>query len=434
MEQGYLLVGTDDFGLPELKLLQEQGIERASGELGFSGGVIRRFHDENFDVQLVKLDSIVEALQNRTSHGFERVDGVCVMSCRPYGDGAELRKWTEHIRNLGDSFLAFPHVPARVLPIIQADLKHAFAGRSVRLDTSRWSGIVPSAPSASIHELSRNLDTFPERTFDHLFRLVRNWRLDLVLDLEIGGLIVARRADGSLIPRVALRRKMEGGDMHLAGFHPPSAQAAGLPIFSLDLDLDREPFTALHDMLDGAYRRYARMDRTKTEITLHRFLDENPELLRSETYTDFLTETCFQIRNGSRGSMRPDLILRPMDCHAKTFNLVELKLPSDPVVVHRKGGFRLSSRVLRAINQVRAYRDRLTDPANADEVFRHMKELPEQFEMAVLIGMRRDGEPRGIVDDLRAEHDVMDVSIIRYNELAQFGLKLHGRESPVLVP
>lgn len=434
MANGFLLIGSNDVGFAELGWLSEGGVDAAYGELGYSGGAIRRLHDERFEVRVVRLDDVIAELKMRAASGVGRIDGVCLMSCRPYGDGSELREPAAHLRALQDHYQAFPHIPARVLPIVQSDIKHAMAGLPTDLGDSRWRATVPVAPGSDPRDVAGNLESLPERTMDCLFRLVRSWRLDLMLDLEAGGLIIARAPDGSLRPRVALRRKPTGGAMHLAGFHPVAAHARGLPIFAADLDVDREPFAAFFDLLQGDYRRYAQMDRTKTEIALHRFLDENPQLLRSETYTEFLTETAFSIRNGKRSSMRPDLILRPVDCRSTSFRIVELKLPSHPVVVRDKNGERFSRAVLRAIEQVRAYRDRLTDPAHTTEVMRRAQTVPETYELAVVIGLKRPDERPGLIDNMREAYGVADVQIVRYDELSEHGMKLHGRESLLLEP
>lgn len=434
MANGFLLIGSNDVGFTDFGWLKERGVEAASGELGFSGGAIQKLYDERFEVRVVRLDDVITELKARAASGLGRIDGVCVMSCRPYGDSLELREPVKQLRALQDEYHAFPNIPARVLPVVQADIKHAMAGLPTELGDSRWAATVPPAPGADPRDISRNLQTLPERTMDCLVRVVRSWRLDLMLDLEAGGLIVARGPDGSLRPRVALRRKAIGGEMHLTGFHPLSAYERGLPIFAADLDVDREPFAAFFDLLDGLYRRYARMDRTKTEIALHRFLDEHPQLLRSDTYTEFLTETAFSIRNGTRSSIRPDLMLRPVDCRSTKFRIVELKLPSHSVVVSGKEGERFSRAVMRAIEQVRVYRDHLTDPAHAAEVLRQAKTVPESYELAVVIGLKRPDERPGLIDDLRAAHGVADVQVIRYNELAEYGMKLHGRETLLLEP
>src|SRR6185503_3968320 len=140
-----------------------------------------------------------------------RIDGVCILTCRPYGDSSEIVRPLAEIRGLGDAYLAFPHVPARVIPVILSDIKHAMAGRAAPSATGDWVDLVRPDPNLDPRNVAGQLATIGDRTMDCMFRLVRNWSLDLTLDLEIGGLVVAHGPRGELLPRLALRRRSRGG-------------------------------------------------------------------------------------------------------------------------------------------------------------------------------------------------------------------------------
>ncbi len=337
---------------------------------------------------------------------------------------------------MSDSHLAFPHIPARNAPIIVSDLKHSLAGRPLPGITSDpWTSLVPPGSAGSGKNLAAELAALPERTATTWHGACRKWRADLVEDLELDGLVVARGADGNVRPRVALRRRSVGGRMHLSGFEPVGAYKAGLPIFLVDVDIEREPFCAFHDLCTDSFARYARTDRSKGEIVLHRFLDENPVLLRSDTYQNFLTETCFAIRNGRRLSMRTDLILQPANVSSSRLVIAELKRPDIAVYREEAGGIRLTRAVLRAISQVLSYRERLLDPANEDEVRRRLERPPpNNYELAVVIGLRPSGESPDTAATVRAQALTHGVHLIRFDELAQFGMKLIGAESVIATP
>lgn len=433
MSSSFLLIGSNDIGFSDIGRIADLGFEGASGEMGYSGGAVRRLYDEHFDIEVVRLQDILGRVKARTSHS--RLDGIALMTCRPYGDGSELLEALREIRGLDHNvYQAFEGVPASVVPVVLSDIKQAMAGRAGPAIDVPWSAGVPPAPGTDPHQVARNLETLGDRTYDCLFKLVRAWRLDLLEDLEVSGLVIGRSPSGELRPRVALRRKPQGGRMHLATFNPENAYRQGLPVFEVDLDVDQEPFAAFQEMLDGAYRRYATLDRTKTEIALHRYLETNPQLLRTETYREFLSEVSFTIRNGRRQSIRPDLILQPIDCRRTSrFQIVEMKLPSHPVAVGPEDGRRFSRAVLRAIEQVRRYRKHLLDPDHAEEVARRTGGVvPADYEMAILIGMRSTTEAPGVIKQLQEQHAVCDVSVIRYNEVIDQRMKLWGRESPLL--
>lgn len=429
-----LIVASNDVGFSDITRLNELGLRAADAELGYSGGLVRKMYDENFQVLVTPLELATQTIVGRSRLG-QRIDGVCLMSCRPYGKGEELLSATQKVRSLSDSVHCFPSIPARTIPLVLSDVKHALAGRAVQPVTGDWIFVV-QPESEALTDLARSLDRVTERTFDLAFKAMRSWSLDLMLDLEASGLIIARSASGELVPRVALRRKPRGGRMHTPDFDPVTAHSSGLPIFAADLDLDCEPFLALQDLLaDDLYRDYARGDRSKPEIVLHRFFEQNLRVLHRDVFQQFLSEKAFRIRNGSKSLIRPDFVLRPIEASVHKHLIAELKLPSAAVFSDRHAT-RFSQAVLSAVMQVRAYRRLLLDPAHIKHVRDVMGDgaLPMDYELAVFIGLRDSHEPPSRIDELRERHDILDVQIIRYNELADHQLKLLGSDSPVLLP
>ena len=168
MPNGFLIVGSNDVGLAEVDLLKEAGHEAATGELGYSGGAIKTLYDERFDVRVVKLDDVVNEVKARTLSGGARLDGVALMTCRPYGDGSEIRGPLEEIRGLADLYESFPSVPARVAPIVLSDIKQALTGRAGAPISARWAASVEAARNDSAADVAQRLKSLGARTHDTL--------------------------------------------------------------------------------------------------------------------------------------------------------------------------------------------------------------------------------------------------------------------------
>lgn len=437
MQNRTLVFGTNDVGFQDIGRLRHIGLDAANSELGFSGGTVQKIHAENIGIDLVPLDSVVSRINTRLALGL-RVDGVCLMSCRPYGNGSELLSQVEAIRSLPDTLESFPGVYAKTTPIVLSDLQSLIGRR--KLDTSGKPWISVVSPARDPGDLASVLSYASHAGYDFAFHAMRQWSIDLMLDLEASGLILHRTADNQMHARLALRRRLHGGLMHRKSLDLYQAYGAGLPIFALDIDITQEPFGALGDLLyDQSYRKLASKDKDKTkpEILLHRMIEMNPELVNRSFYKKFLTEITLNIRNGVHKSIRPDLILWPVEC-SNALTVLELKLPSARTIVPAKKGsernYRISTEVTKAANQARRYARAILDPANEAEVQKKLGEIPNKVDVAILIGLRSPEEPEGQMKELKEEAGLEDIHIIRYNELSDYSMTIWGQESPILRP
>jgi hypothetical protein len=156
------------------------------------------------------------------------------------------------------------------------------------------------------------------------------------------------------------------------------------------------------------------IDRRVNETEMHRFLEEHPAILM---------EACLGIPISHRPTFSkptgwtPDFalapILGPLVSHVE---LMELKGPSERMLsgkIHR--GF--SSKVIRAIDQVRDYDRCLRDPANVQAIEEAFGYLPASSKLAVLIGRAPSNqEEREILERRRGE---INVKVITYDEILQ---------------
>ena len=75
MQYRTIVVGSNDVGFKDIERLEQIGLHAADGELGFSGGIVRRIHSENVGIDLVPLESVLQRITTRLSYGL-RVDGI----------------------------------------------------------------------------------------------------------------------------------------------------------------------------------------------------------------------------------------------------------------------------------------------------------------------------------------------------------------------
>jgi hypothetical protein len=82
-----------------------------------------------------------------------------------------------------------------------------------------------------------------------------------------------------------------------------------------------------------------------------------------------------------------------------------------------------------------SYRQRLPHPANEDEFRRRLERPPQkEYELTVVLGLRTSGEsPDSAASALPARTQALahGVDLIRFAELAQFGMKLIGVENSI---
>jgi len=155
------------------------------------------------------------------------------------------------------------------------------------------------------------------------------------------------------------------------------------------------------------------LDRRAGETEMHRFFEEHPSILM---------EARLGIPISHRPRFRrpeyntPDFSFSPIfgPFNKKAVELMELKGPD--VQTLRKGphpGF--SAKVNKAVDQVRDYGHYLKDPANMNAIMRDLGYIPDDSNLAVLIGREpRNDEEREIFEQRQSE---LSVKIITYDEI-----------------
>ena len=160
---------------------------------------------------------------------------------------------------------------------------------------------------------------------------------------------------------------------------------------------------------------YQLIESHATETEMHKFFVEHPA---------FLMEARLGVPISHRPNFlvpknfKPDFSFSPiLGPHVnRVVEFLELKGPSDSVVRH---GFHagLTSKVYRAIEQVKDYDSYLRDPNNRDAILRGLGYLPERSDLAVLIG--REPKNPEHAEVFKRRRGQVDVKVITYDEILQ---------------
>ena len=147
-----------------------------------------------------------------------------------------------------------------------------------------------------------------------------------------------------------------------------------------------------------------------SERELQKFLERNSKFLLGQQYERAFPQLILE--REQEGPLIPDFVLQPVD--RSLCDIIDLKLPTDSVIIggHNREGF--SAAIHRAAAQLRRYRDYFDDSRHRDAVMKRYSLKLFRPRLAVIIGRRP------ACDDLlyrQIESGVPDVDIITYDDL-----------------
>ncbi len=361
---------------------------------------IARWRDRKHIVEFMPFEQITSYLRVGYASSLALVDAiVCVADQAPAGFimqyGALPLSFALY---LADEVRALPENCAmrdgrkwRSIPLIifRTIFEHELADR-VRNDTHARILFTPgNHPLVAINQIQEVVDEYRDRVLEDYRRLG----------------IAVRFVRGHAQVGPALRMK----DPHIESeyYHSISDRRDHSGWVTVKRDSD-----ALRYDVEVFYRL---IDSHASETEMHRFFEEHPA---------FLMEARLGIPISHKPNFaepknnRPDFAISPiLGPHAdQSVELLELKGPGDGVV---RSGFHagLTSKVYRAIEQVRDYEEYLRNPRNRDSVLRAFGFLPERSNLAVLIG--RDPKSVEHLEALQRRRGQVDVKVITYDEILQ---------------
>jgi len=146
------------------------------------------------------------------------------------------------------------------------------------------------------------------------------------------------------------------------------------------------------------------------EEDIHRFLNRNPSFLLGHDYRHLHSKVLLEREDA--GPLIPDFILQPFD--NELCDLLELKLPGEPLVVGTENRKRFSGAVYTAAAQLRTYRDYFEDRSKRDGVFSRYGIKAYRPRLSVVIGRSPVVDP---IEYRKIAEGQTDVKVLTYDDL-----------------
>ena len=146
------------------------------------------------------------------------------------------------------------------------------------------------------------------------------------------------------------------------------------------------------------------------ESELQKFFANHPKFLTSSDY-DKLHSGIILSRDS--GTMKPDFVLEPI-WSRQTCDILELKLPTQRILVGSKNRMGFSAAITKALYQLREYHDYFEDKNNRDEILLQYGISAYKPKLQVVIGRSRFIEP---LLRAKAEADLKQLKIITYDDI-----------------
>jgi hypothetical protein len=193
----------------------------------------------------------------------------------------------------------------------------------------------------------------PEMLMAEVFGAIAGWRQSLLQELEYVGYAVTMDPTGQLDVSHALVRRRREGEILTDEASSGSLRAEQYLILAQDVLQEFGPYLKLRHLLNS-YREIANAQRTKPEAVFQRFFEEHPHLIRRDLFDRHWAQPSLRVPGDSQEYLQPDFVLRPrVGAEIGTkWQILDLKLPDDPVVVSRGFHATLSSKLTRAVQQL----------------------------------------------------------------------------------
>ncbi len=159
-----------------------------------------------------------------------------------------------------------------------------------------------------------------------------------------------------------------------------------------------------------------------TEGQLQKFFEENPHFLIATRLMQALPHVPLRDKDGKL--FIPDFLLKPIVAFQRDSNweVLDLKLPQLKLLAGPSNHVRFSQDVMKAINQVKDYKDYFEDSTNAERVGALLGHSLKHPKLGVLIGrMPASGEVEALET---AQSREPGVKIVTYDEILEMQKKL----------
>lgn len=147
-----------------------------------------------------------------------------------------------------------------------------------------------------------------------------------------------------------------------------------------------------------------------TEYDIQKFLENHPKFLLGHEYQKLYPQVVLERED--RGTLIPDFLVQPIN---KEFcDIVELKLPSAPLIVGNNNRKRFSSSIAEAAAQLRTYRDYFDDKQRREAVRQRYGITAYRPKLAVVVGRATEADP---ILYKQIQGDLQNIEVITYDDL-----------------
>lgn len=144
------------------------------------------------------------------------------------------------------------------------------------------------------------------------------------------------------------------------------------------------------------------------------FFEKNPHFLKGLQYNRVVAQPMLEGEPEEAGNLIPDFFLQPLD--SQYADILDLKLPTEKLIVGSKNRLHFSAAVHNAIAQVREYRDYFEDPLNRKKVFEKYGLTSYRPSVAIIIGRTPEDITYEKIKQI-AESNPSYLKIITYDQL-----------------
>ena len=308
-------------------------------------------------------------------------------------DGVAL---TRKIRELPDHIAMFDGKKWRTIPVIL--LSNARAGDDTQRELyDDWESPDVSDIVDIVHPHDGN-----NYGADAIRESIVEYREAVLSDLDNVGFVVRyERGRYTVMPALKSNRELESRYY----FWPSDRRPASLVTVHRDnfgIQLEVEEFESLINRPDVS------------EPELQRFFESHPHFLSmSQTPIPHVHLTK---RDGT--PLIPDFILKPVAAQQRDslWGVFDLKLPQVKLLAGKGSRKRLSSEVMKAIRQLRDYKEYFEHPGHAQKIHALLGHALKRPKLGVLIGQLANTD----VDALEREQEYLaDVKIVTYDEILE---------------
>jgi hypothetical protein len=367
----------------------------------------RLLTSRGFQTTQVPLNAVPQAIE-ATARGGGRVDAVVLPAPLDVGVGPdESRAVARNIRGLDERLSFRGGVRARTVPIV---MHTRLVGAAARLRTF---GSPPPPYLDDVKWYAWGEDDVVEAVVD----VIGRWRQDLLNELDYVGYTVALDGAGRISVSHALRRKRRESELLADESTPGALRDAQFLILAEDFLDSFGRYDELKFLLEH-YEQVAKSNGQKPETVFQRFFEAHPELIQRDAFSAVFAKPTLRLPEAPGRFYQPDFVMKPRTGASVGTNweILDLKLPDDPLVT--SGAFHpaFSSKLTRAVQQLRDYREYFSRHDTKDELIARFGYQPLHPRVAVLIGRRDRAEGLERAQGSAA----LDVDVITYDDIVEF--------------